>query len=248
LELRWLIARPRRGDRAGQGRAQFIRQETKRPRQALIGYATVRVDQINAVRPARICALRSVAKLIENAGELYTELAHTSSGYKGALVFILRAGEDDLVLYVALHLPDVAGMRFGDIDHQKSHTILVLLIEFVEGRNLPPEWRSSVTAENQNDRLLFIQGGKLNPVGLVHLKQREIRCSVSDLQVSGSGMKPQRLEREEKKDDRSWHSFHDPAEGLRGLIHRPPDDTSESDVNDHQHDGGRTQAFARNWA
>jgi hypothetical protein len=50
-------------------------------------------------------------------------------------------------------------MSFGDIHHQKGDTILVLLVEFVEGRNLPPEGRSSVAAENQYNRLLLIQGG-----------------------------------------------------------------------------------------
>jgi hypothetical protein len=50
-------------------------------------------------------------------------------------------------------------MRFRDVHHQKRNAILILLVEFVEGRNLPPEWRSGVTSEDQHDGLLFIQSG-----------------------------------------------------------------------------------------
>ena len=136
----------------------------------------LRVDQINAVGPAGVGPLGAVAKFIEHAGNLYAQLSHASAGNIRALFFILRTGEYHLIFYIALHLPDVAGMGFRDVHHQKSHAILVLLVEFVEGRNLPPEWRSSVTAENQHDGLLFVQGGKLNPLGFVQLEQSEIGC------------------------------------------------------------------------
>jgi hypothetical protein len=148
----------RSSDGASQGRAQLIGLKTKRAGLALVGDASVRIDQIKPVGPACVGTFRPVAKLIENAGNLYAELTHTSSGDVGALFFVLRIGEDHLVLYVALHLPDVAGMGLGDVHHQKSHTILILIVEFVEGRNLPPEWRSGVAAEDQHDGLLLVQG------------------------------------------------------------------------------------------
>jgi hypothetical protein len=47
-------------------------------------------------------------------------------------------------------------MRFGDVDHEKSNSVAILLIKFVEGRNLPPERRSGVTAEYQNHRLPLV--------------------------------------------------------------------------------------------
>jgi hypothetical protein len=52
-----------------------------------------------------------------------------------------------------LHLPDVAGMRFGDVDHQERDLLSVLLVELVESGNLPPEGRSSVAAEDEHNRL-----------------------------------------------------------------------------------------------
>ena len=62
-------------------------------------------------------------------------------------------------------------MRFGDIDDQERYSVAVLLIEFVEGGNLPPERRSGITAKDEHDRLPGGQRGQLNLVGLVQLYQ-----------------------------------------------------------------------------
>jgi hypothetical protein len=139
-------------------------------------------------------------------------------------------------------------MGFSDVNHEKGNTILVLLVKFVEGRNLPPEWRSSVTAEDQYDRLLLVQDGQLNPFGLVDFEQGEVRRGIADLQGSGAGMKPGSFEWEEQKGDRPRQSLHDPAESFRGLVHRPPDGASEGDVSDHQYNGGYTEALTHNRA
>ena len=222
----------------------MIRLETKRAWFALVRDAAVGVNQIKAVGPACIGPLRSVARLIKNAGNFYAELSHAGSGNIGAFFLVLRIGKDDLVLYVALHLPDVARMGLGDVDNQKSHAVLVLLVKFVEGRNLPPERRSRIATENQHHGLLLIQGGELNPFGLVDLKQGEIWRGITHLQSSGAGVKPSGLEWEQEKGNRPGQSFHYPAEGFRGLIHSPPNNASESGVNHRQHEGNPTQSFA----
>jgi hypothetical protein len=235
-------------NRARQCRTQLIGLKTKGTRFAFVSDATVGIDQIEAIRPTSVCALRPIAKLIENAGNLYAELAHAGSGDVCALFFVLRVGEDYLIFYIALHLPDVAGVGFSDVNHEKGNTILVLLVKFVEGRNLPPEWRSSVTAEDQHDRLLLVQDGQLNPFGLVDFEQGEVRRGIADLQGSGAGMKPGSFEWEEQEGDRPRQSLHDPAESFRGLVHRPPDGASEGDVSDHQYNGGYTEALTHNRA
>jgi hypothetical protein len=62
-------------------------------------------------------------------------------------------------------------MGLGDVDDQETRALLVFLVELVEGGNLPPEGRSSIAAENQHDRLLLVQLGKLDASGLVELQQ-----------------------------------------------------------------------------
>ncbi len=135
-------------------------------------------------------------------------------------------------------------MGFRDVDHQKSDTILVLLIELVEGRNLPPEWWSSVAAKDQYDRLLFVQSGKLNPLGFVELEECEIGGRISDVEASRTSVQPCRLKRKEEKRNGAGHPLHHPAECFRGLVHRPPDQASESHVCNDQNDRDYAQTLA----
>jgi hypothetical protein len=62
-------------------------------------------------------------------------------------------------------------MCFGDIHHKKRNLIGVLIVKFVEGGNLPPEWRSSVAAEDHHHRLCFVDLRKMYRFGLVELNQ-----------------------------------------------------------------------------
>jgi hypothetical protein len=185
----------RRCQGLNQCRTQLIGQESERAGLAFIGNAALTVNQVNAIGPAGIRSLGRVAKLVEHAGKLYPQLAHTSPGDERTFFLIFRTGKYDLISDVALHLPDVAGMRFRDVYHQESHTITILLVKFVEGGNLPPEWRSGIASKNQHDRLLLIQGGKLHAFGLVQFEQGEIRSRVSNLQISRAGAHPKRLKR-----------------------------------------------------
>jgi len=138
----------------GKREAELIGLEAERARLALESHTTMRVDQIQAVRPAGVGALGGVPEFVEHRGEFYAQLAHAKSCDVLPLVFILRTGEDDLIPDVALHLPDITRMSLGDVYGQKGYTTLVLPVELVEGGNLPPKGRSSVTAKNEHDRLL----------------------------------------------------------------------------------------------
>jgi hypothetical protein len=75
-----------------------------------------------------------------------------------ALLIALRIFEDDTFLDVAIRLPEVAGVRFLDVDDVERRAVLVFRVEFVEGGNLPPEGRSSVAAEDEHDGLHPAEG------------------------------------------------------------------------------------------
>jgi hypothetical protein len=161
--------------------AELIWLESERARLALESHATMRVDQIHAVRPAGVRTLGGVPEFVQHCGKLYPQLAHAKSGDVLTLVFILRTGEDDLIPDVALHLPHITGMSFGDVYGQKGDTILVLLVELVEGGNLPPKGRSGVTAEDEHYGLAGVEGRKLDSTRFVLFHQRKIRSGVSDM-------------------------------------------------------------------
>ena len=49
-------------------------------------------------------------------------------------------------------------MRLADVDDEERRVVPVALVHRVEGGNLPPEGRSGVAAEDQDDGLLAAEG------------------------------------------------------------------------------------------
>jgi len=112
------------------------------------------INQIDSIWPTRVGALRLVVESVDHCGELNSQLTYAAARNLGALIEILRARENNFVFEIALGLPDIAGMRLDDIDNQERDLLVVLVIELVEGGNLPPEGRSGVAAEDEDDWLL----------------------------------------------------------------------------------------------
>ena len=153
----------------GQCGGEFICFEAKRPRFTLVCHSAILVEQVNAVGPTGVSLLCRIAKLIEDSRKFDSQFPYASPGNQRALLFILRTGEDYLVLDVALHLPDVAGMRLSDVHDQERNFVLVLIVKLVEGGNLPPEGRSGVAAKDHDYRLLLVKFRQANPLSLVEL-------------------------------------------------------------------------------
>jgi hypothetical protein len=125
----------------------------KGARLALVGNAALRVDQIDPVWPARVGSFGRIAKLVEHGRKFNPKFPYASPGDECPFFLRLRASKNNLILNIAFHLPNVAGMRFGNVNNQESDTPAILFVELIEGRNLPPERRSSVAAEYQNHGL-----------------------------------------------------------------------------------------------
>jgi len=93
--------------------------ETKWTRAAFVCYAAVLVNQVNSVWPPRIRFLGGVAEFVEHGWKFDSELAHARAGNERAFFLVLGSRKNNFFFYVALHLPHVTGMRFGDVHHQK---------------------------------------------------------------------------------------------------------------------------------
>jgi hypothetical protein len=111
-----------------QRRLKFIRFESVWPRSALVSDFAAAINQIKSIGPGSVCALRGIAKLIQNRWNVNSQLADASSRHCGSFVFIPWAGKDHFVAEIILRLPNVAGMRFGDVDDQKPHLAPILLV------------------------------------------------------------------------------------------------------------------------
>ena len=103
---------------------------------AFEGDAVVGVDQIDAVGPAGIGVLGRIAEFVQNGREFDSRSPHAEAGDLRAILVVFGAGEDDLILDVAFHLPDITGMSFGDVHGQERNPIFVLLVELIQGGKL----------------------------------------------------------------------------------------------------------------
>jgi hypothetical protein len=77
------------------------------------------VDQVEAVGPTGVGALRRIAELVEDCREFDSQFADAGSRDEGAFLFVLWTGEDHFVFDIAPHLPHVTGMRLGDVDDEE---------------------------------------------------------------------------------------------------------------------------------
>ena len=109
-------------------------------------------------------------------------------------------------------------MSFQDVDGVKGDFVFVLIVELVEGRNLPPEGRSGVAAEDEDDRLLAAEGTELNMSRLVEGGESEVGSHITGLNRTSAGVCPQGFERQSDEGDH-WSSGHDAAELFRRLVH-----------------------------
>ncbi len=127
------------------------------------------IDYIHAIGPAGVITLGGVSKFVQHGGNLDSQLADASAGDEYSFFLIPGTGKHNFVFDIALHLPDVAGMRLGDVDHQKRDPVFVLIVELIESGNLPPERRSGITSEDKNYRLLAGELPELNCCALIEL-------------------------------------------------------------------------------
>jgi len=176
----------RKGDEAFECDCDVIGPETIWPRLAFRCYPAIPVNHIEPVGPAGIGFLYGITEIIDQGRKLYPQILHAGVGYGSSFFVGIRRSEYDLLLYVNRHLPDIAGVRLLDVDHVKRHLILVTLIEFVKGGNLPPEGRSRVTAEHEHDRFPAAERGQKYFLHRVPGLKLKIRRLVPDFQVSAT--------------------------------------------------------------
>ena len=138
-----------------QGVLQVFRFKSKGTGLALVGDAPLGVDQIQTIRPACVGLVSRIAEFVQHGGNLYAKFSHACPRHERAFLFAFWTGKNNVLFHIALHLPNVTRVRFGDVDHEESDLACILFVELVKGGNLPPEWRSSVAPKDQHHRLVL---------------------------------------------------------------------------------------------
>lgn len=118
---------------------------------AFEGNAALRVDDVEAIGPGGVGLLGGVVDGVDQGGDFDFQAADAGLGDGFAFGGGFGIGVNDVLALVDGELPAVARVRFLDVDDVEIGAILVLVIEAVEGGNLPPEGRSCVAAEDEDD-------------------------------------------------------------------------------------------------
>ena len=109
-------------------------------------------------------------------------------------------------------------MCLGYIDDIERYPAVVLQIHLVERGSLPAKRRSSVAPEYKNYRLCAAKRGDCRGTRAVEERKRKIRSDITDLEVPGSRMLPQRFEWKQQQRCRP-DMHHYPGERFRRLMH-----------------------------
>ena len=182
--------------------------------------ATAGADQIHTIRPGSIGTLCPVVDVIEDGGETNAEIAHAGQGRGGAFLTGSGRSEQNGILDIGLHLPEIDRVGLLNVDDVEGDAILVGGLEAVELGNLPAKRRSSVAAEDEGNGPFAPLLGEANPGAVIRGWQVEIRSGIAGGELSGTGGSPQGFERDQHH-GRARHSFHDCAEAFRWLAHGP---------------------------
>jgi len=133
-------------------------------------------------------------------------------------------------------------VRLADVNDVERRAIFVLLVEFVEGGNLPPEGRSGVAAEDEDDRLLAAHGRQLKMALVIGAFEREIRSGVANSERPFARVHPEWLQRKhEERDVREV--AHCAREKVRPLAHGEVKSAGRGGVENDQDNGGDEQLF-----
>jgi hypothetical protein len=131
-----------------------IRMKAVRTGARLVGDPAITADHKKPIWPPSVGALRGVVKGVDYRRKFDPQFHDAHLSHLAAFLKILWTRKDHVIVQIVGVLPDVARVRLADIYHVEGGAIFVLLVQTVEGSNLPPEWRSCVASEDEHDGFL----------------------------------------------------------------------------------------------
>jgi hypothetical protein len=126
-------------------------------------------------------------------------------------------------------------MGFTDVYDEECDFALVLVVELVEGGNLPPEWRSRVAAEDHHYGLGFVEFGELNGAGFIDLCECEVGGGVANVNRASAGVGPQGFEWADEE-DLPGEMHHYAGKAFGRAVHDAPHEANESCPKDEDYD------------
>ncbi len=110
------------------------------------------IDDVDPFRPTAIRVIGGIVHRVDRDGNRIMEARHEIVGDGDALRKRSRLHVANILIDVRLHLPFILRMRFANVHSQEIGAIFILVVNLDEISNLAAEGRSSVAAENHDER------------------------------------------------------------------------------------------------
>jgi hypothetical protein len=117
-----------RGETVSQGCLKLLRIKSERSRFALVPERAIAPHDEQTVRPSSVLLLDAIIDPIDQCRNLYAEFADAGDCHILPLFRGRRVPENHALFDIALHLPDIAWVRLGNVHHVKRRLALVPLV------------------------------------------------------------------------------------------------------------------------
>jgi hypothetical protein len=170
----------------GEPGADFVGVIVKWPHAAAIRDAAGFVDDVEALGPGGVRVVGGVGEVVDTEGNGVMEALDEIVGDGHSLRESLWLGVADVVLHVRLHLPFVRGVSFADVNGQKVGVIFVVVVKLDHVTDVAAKWRSSVAAEDDDERAAASAFANVEMIGAVESDEPRVGSVVADFQIAAA--------------------------------------------------------------
>ena len=142
------------------------------------------VYDVDSFRPAAIRVICRIVHRVYRDGNRIMEARHEIVGDGDALRKCSRLRVANILIDVRFHLPFILRMRFANVHGQEIGAIFILVVNLDEISNLAAEGRSSVAAENQDQRAFAHTLVQIKRGASIERKYARVRSAVAHMQIA----------------------------------------------------------------
>jgi len=153
----------------------------ERPHAAAVGDVAGFVDDVEALGPRGIGGFGCVVDIVDAEGDRVVEALDEIVGDGDALSEIFRLGVAHIVFHVGFHLPFVRGVGFAHVNREEVGVIFVVVVNLHHVTDVAAEWRSSVAAEDHDERASAGAFADVEAIRPVECDKPRVGGVVSDL-------------------------------------------------------------------
>jgi hypothetical protein len=154
----------------------------ERAHAAAVSDAAGFVDDVETLGPRGIGVVSGVVDVVDSESNWVVEPLDEIVGNGHALSEGLRLGVTDVLFHVGFHLPFVGRVSFADVHRQEIGVIFIVVVNLHHVTDVAAEGRSSVAAEDDDQRAGAGSFANVEVIGTVESDQPRVGSVVADFE------------------------------------------------------------------